>query len=251
MKDVFISYKAEEAEDANWVKSVLETNGLSCWMAPACIPGGSNYAMEIPRAIRGCKVFVLLLSDRSQSSMWVSKEVDCAINYGKVILPFMLENCALKEEFNFYLTNVQRYAAFENKSAAIKRMILDIRAIISNAGEAAPVDIPAPAPAPAPASAPARTAGKLSVGMIAGYILAVINAFVCLWGVTDPYDFSDGIFFFLPLAAASIIVSALQLLRMKEKRSGAVATQLFLCILCLLVGILCLAYNIYILKWAF
>ncbi len=249
MKDVFISYKAEEAEDANWVKSVLETNGISCWMAPACIPGGSNYAMEIPRAIRGCKVFVLLLSDRSQSSMWVSKEVDCAINYGKVILPFMLENCVLKEEFNFYLTNVQRYAAFENKSAAIKRMILDIRAIISNAREAAPVDIPAPAPAPAPK--PARAPTKLSAGMIAGYILTVINAFACLWGITDPYDFSDGIFFFLPLAAASVIVSALQLIRLKEKRSGAVATQLFLGILSLLVGILCMVYNIYILRWAF
>ena len=117
-KDVFISYKAEEIEEASWVKSVLESNGISCWMAPSCIPGGSSYAVEIPQAIRQAKVFVLILSSKAQSSQWVSREVDLAINEGKIVLPFMLENCALKDDFNFYLTNVQRYAAYENKLAA-------------------------------------------------------------------------------------------------------------------------------------
>lgn len=54
-KDVFISYKAEETEEAAWVKSVLESNGISCWMAPSCIPGGSSYAVEIPQAIRNAR----------------------------------------------------------------------------------------------------------------------------------------------------------------------------------------------------
>ena len=53
-KDVFISYKAEEFEDAIWVKSVLENNGISCWMAPMSISGGASYATEIPKAIRAC-----------------------------------------------------------------------------------------------------------------------------------------------------------------------------------------------------
>lgn len=130
MKDIFISYKTEEFEEANWVKSVLENNGISCWMAPESIPGGSNYAIEIPKAIRECKAFVLILSARSQASQWVSREVDRAINEGKVILPFMLENCALKDDFNFYLTNVQRYAAYESKTKAIEKMLKEIKAIL-------------------------------------------------------------------------------------------------------------------------
>ena len=85
-KDVFISYKAEEIEEASWVKSVLESNGISCWMAPSCIPGGSSYAVEIPQAIRQAKVFVLILSSKAQSSQWVSREVDLAINEGKIVL---------------------------------------------------------------------------------------------------------------------------------------------------------------------
>ena len=131
-KDVFISYKAEEIEEASWVKSVLENNGISCWMAPSCIPGGSSYAVEIPRAIRQAKVFVLILSSKAQSSQWVSREVDLAINEGKIVLPFMLENCALKDDFNFYLTNVQRYVAYENKVAAAEKMINEIQALVGN-----------------------------------------------------------------------------------------------------------------------
>ena len=66
-------------------------------MAPACIPGGSSYAVEIPQAIRECKVFVLILSEKSQLSKWVPRELDQAINAGKTVMPFMLENCSLKD----------------------------------------------------------------------------------------------------------------------------------------------------------
>ncbi len=129
-KQVFISYKSEEFDEANWVRTVLETNGISCWMAPMCITGGSSYATEIPQAIRNCTVFVLILSEQSQSSKWVSREVDRAINENKIIMPFMLENCQLKDDFNFYLTNVQRYAAYESKMSAVEKMVKEIKAIL-------------------------------------------------------------------------------------------------------------------------
>lgn len=129
-KDIFISYKAEEFEEADWVKSVLEQNGISCWMAPSSIKGGSSYASEIPQAIRECKVFVLILSEKAQESKWVPKEIDQAINENKIILPFMLENCKLKDDFNFYLSNVQRYEAYRSKSKAIEKMLSEIRAIL-------------------------------------------------------------------------------------------------------------------------
>ncbi len=131
-KDVFISYKSEEYDEAEWVRSTLENNGVSCWMAPACIPGGSSYATEIPQAIRNCKVFVLILSEKSQLSKWVPRELDQAINESKIVLPFMLEDCALKDDFNFYLTNVQRYAAYKNKSEAFEKMLIRIKAVISS-----------------------------------------------------------------------------------------------------------------------
>ncbi|MCR5783454.1 MAG: TIR domain-containing protein [Clostridia bacterium] len=131
MKDVFISYKSEEFAEANWVKTTLESNGISCWMAPMSIPGGSNYAVEIPKAIRSAKAFVLILSGKCQLSKWVPRELDQAINESKPIFPFMLENCPLKDDFSFYLSNVQRFAAYEDRSEAVRKLIYEIRAIVA------------------------------------------------------------------------------------------------------------------------
>lgn len=101
IKQVFISYKSEEYDDANWVKSVLEKNGISCWMAPMSIRGGSNYASEIPQAIKNCSVFVLILSKNAQKSKWVPRELDQAINENKIVMPFDIDDCALQDDFNF------------------------------------------------------------------------------------------------------------------------------------------------------
>lgn len=169
MNDVFISYKAEELEEASWVRSVLESNGISCWMAPKSIPGGSSYAAEIPQAIRGAKVFVLILSERSQGSQWVSRELDTALNQGKVVMPFMLENCALRDDFNFYLTNVQRYAAYENKAAAMEKMVREIRALLGEPAEAAVQ----PAPAVKTVSKAAKTDLCSILSMVVGLIAMI------------------------------------------------------------------------------
>ena len=130
MKEVFISYSTVDAVNAETVRNVLENNNLSCWMAPRDIPGGSNYTKEIPIAIRNCTVFVLILSKNAQSSQWVLKELDSAVNCGKIILPFMLEDCILNDEFNFLLTGAQRYAAYQKKAEALETLVSRIRGIL-------------------------------------------------------------------------------------------------------------------------
>ena len=134
MKEVFISYSSVDLVSAETVRNVLEKNGLSCWMAPRDIPGGSNYTKEIPGAIRYCKAFVLILSENAQSSHWVLKELDSAVNCGKVILPFMVEDCTLNDEFNFLLTGAQRYAAYQKKAEALEILIGRIRNILDTSG---------------------------------------------------------------------------------------------------------------------
>ena len=159
MKEVFISYSTIDVGAAETVRNVLEKNGLSCWIAPRDIPGGSNYTKEIPIAIRNCKVFVLILSKNAQSSHWVLKELDSAVNCGKVILPFMLEECDLNDEFNFLLTGAQRYSAYQKKADALENLISRIRGIIDvPCQDAAPVQPIAPAPVQPVADAPKKKA---------------------------------------------------------------------------------------------
>lgn len=147
MKEIFISYSSNDLLQAETVRNVLEKNGLSCWMAPRDIPGGSNYTKEIPIAIRNSKVFVLILSKSAQGSPWVLKELDSAVNSGKVILPFMLEDCALNDEFNFLLTGAQRYSAYQKKAEAMETLISRIRGILDTPSSSVePKDIPEETP---------------------------------------------------------------------------------------------------------
>lgn len=131
MHDVFISYSSKNQFDADLVKQVLQSNGIRCWMAPDDIPSGENYAKAIPAAIRGCRVFVLLLSVAAQMSPWVSKELDLAVNGSKVIIPFVLEECELLDEFNFYLIGAQRLNAYQKKSDALLLLVHRTQALLS------------------------------------------------------------------------------------------------------------------------
>ena len=106
-KSVFISYSSKDLEFALQIVKLLNEMGVSYWKAPEMIPAGSSYAREIPRAIRECEVFILLLSKDSQTSIWVEKEIDSAINNRKTILPMRIDEVPLCETFRFYLNNIQ------------------------------------------------------------------------------------------------------------------------------------------------
>ena len=172
-KYVFISYKAEEYDQALWVKQSLEEGGISCWMAPMSIQGGLSYAQEIPPAIRDSSAFVLLLSQKAQESKWVPRELDQAINGNKVILPFMLEDCPLRSDFSFYLTNVQRYDAFRDMEGTMQRMTQDIQKMLGitpppKVETPVPVEQPPAEPEVAPAHPKPKKVKKPAVKKLAG-----------------------------------------------------------------------------------
>ena len=129
--DVFISYKSEEYGEANNVRKILTANGISCWMAPESIPMGSNYTQVIPAAIENCKVFLLILSEKSQSSRWVALELDRAMNAGKIIYPLQIEQCAIVDPFNFMLSQTQRLSMFTEKSLAMERLVGSLKQILN------------------------------------------------------------------------------------------------------------------------
>ena len=161
-------------------------------MAPNSITGGASYATEIPQAIRSCRVFVLILSRRAQLSQWVPKELDQAINCGKIIMPFMLENCPLEDDFSFYLSNVQRYPAYEGREAAMQRMLREIRMLLGcdraeppAEAKKEPAKIPAPAvkekkTAKVPKESADKKSGKKKWMIPVGVLLAAVLAIVLL-----------------------------------------------------------------------
>lgn len=104
---VFISYSTKDGLFVEMLTDLLKSCQISYWKAPEMIPAGSNYAREIPQAIQKCEVFLLILSESSQNSIWVEKEVDTAIRYHKRVIPIKIDDNELNEMYYFYLNNVQ------------------------------------------------------------------------------------------------------------------------------------------------
>lgn len=105
---IFISHSHNADHSfALMLGSRLEADGIKIWLAPESIDSAQDYAAEIPWAIKSCEYFILLLSDESQKSPHVRKEVDLAIKYRKPIIPLRINNSAISEKYEYLLSNVQ------------------------------------------------------------------------------------------------------------------------------------------------
>lgn len=131
-ENVFISYNTKDSDIANQIRDMLEKHDISCWIAPESIPAGKNYASVIPDAIENCDVFLLILSQNSQKSVWVPKELDKAINCQRHIIPFQTDNIPITNTFGFYLADCQIIHAYKNPEEAYIYLRESIYDILSN-----------------------------------------------------------------------------------------------------------------------
>ena len=104
--DVFISYSHKDKNTADAVCSLMENNGIRCWMAPRDIIPGTPFAEAIIDGIKGSKVFVLIYSSNSNHSNQVIKEVDRAVHHGLAIIPLRLEDIPMSKQLEYYVSNV-------------------------------------------------------------------------------------------------------------------------------------------------
>jgi TolB-like protein/Flp pilus assembly protein TadD len=104
--DVFISYSNKDKNVADAVCSILENNGLRCWIAPRDIDPGAPFAEAIIDGIKDSKIFVLIFSSNSNQSTQVIKEVDRAVHHCLAIIPFRLEDVPMSKQLEYYVSNV-------------------------------------------------------------------------------------------------------------------------------------------------
>jgi TolB-like protein len=103
---IFISYSSIDKEVADKVCSILEENGISCWMAPRNITPGMSFAEAIIDGIKSAKVFVLIYSSNSNNSTQVIREVDRAVNNGLPIINLRLQDVPLSKQLEYYVSSV-------------------------------------------------------------------------------------------------------------------------------------------------
>jgi tetratricopeptide (TPR) repeat protein len=104
--DVFISYSHKDKNASNSICSIMERNGISCWIAPRDITPGVPFAEAIIDAIKDSKVFVLVYSSNTNQSQQVIREVDRAVHHGLAIIPLRLEDVPMSKQLEYYVSNV-------------------------------------------------------------------------------------------------------------------------------------------------
>jgi TIR domain len=90
--DVFISYAQQDKPIADAVCAKLESRNIRCWIAPRDISPGKSFPEAIIEGIEDGKVVVLIFSSHANKSPHVTRELTNAVNKGRIIIPFRVED---------------------------------------------------------------------------------------------------------------------------------------------------------------
>lgn len=107
MKDVFISFSSKETAEAIQVCELLEQNHISCFISTRDLVPGREYAEQLVQNIDEVKAVILLLSNNSNNSPHVLREIEYAVSHKVPILVHALEEVSLSKSMEYYLMTHQ------------------------------------------------------------------------------------------------------------------------------------------------
>jgi TIR domain len=130
--DVFISYAEEDKLAVNTACTALESEGISCWIAPRDIRPGAKWEQAIMDAISASRLMVLVFSEYANRSDNVQREVRSAFENGITVIPFRLSNTKPTGVLSYYLPSVQWLDAFTQPlESHLKLLAVQIRDLLS------------------------------------------------------------------------------------------------------------------------
>jgi hypothetical protein len=103
---VFISHASPDAHLAQDLVDKLERGGRACWIAPRDVRAGEDYRAEIVAALKSVSHVVALISEASNHSPHVLREIALAEQYGKRIVPIRVDDVEMRSELEYILQGV-------------------------------------------------------------------------------------------------------------------------------------------------
>lgn len=101
--DVFISHSTKDRKAADAACHYLERRGIKCWMAPRDVVSGSDWAESIVKAIRECRLMLLIFSSHANDSGHIKREVNIAGGRNIPIVPFRIEDVPMSASLSYFL----------------------------------------------------------------------------------------------------------------------------------------------------
>ena len=102
--DVFISYAQLDKPIADAACAKLESRHLRCWIAPRDVVPGKSFPEAIIDGIVDSKVVVLIFSSHANNSPHVIRELTTAVNKGRIIVPFRVEDVMPSKSMEYLIS---------------------------------------------------------------------------------------------------------------------------------------------------
>lgn len=91
MRQIFISHSSSDLDFADVVKNNLEKKGFKVWLDNNHLPVAEIWTNQIDKALRESEIIIVILSQKSLQSHYVTYEWAFALGEGKKVIPLMFE----------------------------------------------------------------------------------------------------------------------------------------------------------------
>ena len=106
-RQVFISFASSDLALAHRVVASLEKSGLHCWVSDRDIAPAGSYPAAITDAVKRSGAVLLLLTDASNQSPHVTREIELAFTARKPILPVRIGGATPSSDLQYFLSRSQ------------------------------------------------------------------------------------------------------------------------------------------------
>ncbi|MFZ2870530.1 toll/interleukin-1 receptor domain-containing protein, partial [Zavarzinia sp.] len=104
---IFISHASEDREFAEKVTAYLEQRGVKCFIAPRDIRPGADYAEQIIDGLDAAGAIVFLLSENSNKSIFVRKEIERSVSKGKNVFTVRIREVTPARALELFVSSEQ------------------------------------------------------------------------------------------------------------------------------------------------
>jgi len=130
LKEVFLSYSHEDNAVAGRIKKILETYGVSAFLAHEDLEVSSQWRAEILHHLDTCSALIAIVTHNSSKSAWCNQELGIAIGKKLTPIPLLIGPSELLQGF---LESYQAETVTDsNLDAVVKSLVPRINAGLSS-----------------------------------------------------------------------------------------------------------------------
>jgi hypothetical protein len=121
--EIFICYSSKDETKARTILGFLEENGFKCWISSRDVRPGRNYQESIVGAIQSARILMFLLSEFSNTTGEVKKELSLASSFDIPVIPLRLTPTTPNAALQYELSTRQWIDAFPRLETAFDRLL--------------------------------------------------------------------------------------------------------------------------------